>query len=157
MIILFFLINLVFCFLCLKFFYIIFREKIYYPFRLAEIYAYFISNFFLIIINFIFTNIFFTFLFIFTNSLIFYILYHLVNMIQTSPRTKILIDLLGYSKIKMNEYFKTYNIEIIVENRMHRFLSSNQIIVNEDKIFYNKKKSFFLNVISVVFFIIRKI
>tara|TARA_X000000368_G_C22765480_1_gene594748 strand:- start:106 stop:342 length:237 start_codon:yes stop_codon:yes gene_type:complete len=78
-------------------------------------------------------------------------------MIQTSPRTKILIDLLGYNKIAINEYFKNYNVEIIVENRMYRFLSSNQITVNGNKIFYNKKKSFFLNLISVVFFIIRKI
>ena len=157
MIILIFFINLFLCFFCLKFFYIIFREKIYYPFRLAEIYAYFISNFFLIIINFIFTNSFFTILFIFINSLIFYILYHLVNMIQTSPRTKILIDLLGYNKIKINEYFKNYNIEIIVENRINRFLSSNQINFDENKIFYNNKKSFFLNVISIIFLIIRKI
>jgi len=78
-------------------------------------------------------------------------------MIQTSPRTKILIDLLGYNKIKINEYFKNYNIEIIVENRINRFLSSNQINFDENKIFYNNKKSFFLNVISIIFLIIRKL
>ncbi len=151
------LINLLICFIFLKIFYFISKEKIYYPFRVAEIYAYFVSNFFLFIFNFFFYNFSYVIIFLFVNTLFFYIFYHLVNMIQTSPRTKILIDLLLCDEIEKDTYFKKYNLEIIVENRLSRFMSSNQIEINEDKIIYNNNKSFFLRILLIIFYLIKKV
>ena len=45
-------------------------------------------------------------------------------MIQTSPRTKILMDLQLLKKIKKEEYLKLYNTEIIMKNRLYRFQTS---------------------------------
>ena len=78
-------------------------------------------------------------------------------MIQTSPRTKILIDLSFYDKINMDTYFKKYNIEIVVQNRLNRFKSSNQIEINNDNIIYNNQSSFFLKILSIIFFVIKKL
>tara|TARA_Y100001970_G_scaffold121407_1_gene150602 strand:- start:9936 stop:10406 length:471 start_codon:yes stop_codon:yes gene_type:complete len=147
-----FFISIVF----LKLFYQIFGEKILYPFRVAEIYAYFFTNFSLFFLNFIFHSINLAFVFLLFNTLIFYIFYHLVNMIQTSPRTKILIDLLRLQKISLEEYYKFYNLKIIVDNRLKRFESSNQIKIVNEKIYFNKKNSNFLKLLSIIFTIIKK-
>jgi len=148
--------NLFICFILLKLFYFFLNEKIYYPFRTAEIYAYFCSNFFLFFCNFYYYNIYYVLIFLFINTLFFYIFYHLVNMIQTSPRTKILIDLSSYDRIDMDVYLKKYNLEIIVKNRLKRFKSSNQIEIHGDNIIYDKKSSSFLKILSIIFFLIKK-
>tara|TARA_Y100000588_G_C14254052_1_gene924675 strand:- start:2702 stop:2938 length:237 start_codon:yes stop_codon:yes gene_type:complete len=77
-------------------------------------------------------------------------------MIQTSPRTKILIDLLRLQKISLEEYYKFYNLKIIVDNRLKRFESSNQIKIVNEKIYFNKKNSNFLKLLSIIFTIIKK-
>ena len=151
------IINLFICFIFLKFFYFFLKEKIYYPFRVAEIYSYFCANFFLFFYNFYYYDLYYVLIFLFINTLFFYIFYHLVNMIQTSPRTKILIDLSFYDKINMDTYFKKYNIEIVVQNRLNRFKSSNQIEINNDNIIYNNQSSFFLKIFSIIFFVIKKL
>ena len=96
-------------------------------------------------------------MFLFINTLFFYIFYHLVNMIQTSPRTKILIDLSFYDKIDRDAYLKKYNLEIIVQNRLKRFKSSNQIDFHKDYIIFNNKTSSFLKILSIIFFLIKKL
>lgn len=149
--------NLFICFIFLKLFYFLLKEKIYYPFRTAEIYAYFCSNFFLFFFNFYYYNMYYGLIFLFINTLFFYIFYHLVNMIQTSPRTKILIDLFSYDRIDMDVYLKKYNLEIIVKNRLKRFKSSNQIEIHGDNIIYDKKSSSFLKILSIIFFLIKKL
>ena len=151
------IVNLFICFIFLKLFYFFFNEKIYYPFRIAEIYGYFCSNFFLIFYNFYYYNMFHVMMFLFINTLFFYIFYHLVNMIQTSPRTKILIDLSFYDKIERDAYLKKYNLEIIVQNRLKRFKSSNQIDFNKNYIIFNNKNSSFLKILSIIFFLIKKL
>ena len=151
------LINILVCIIILKLFYHIFKEKILYPFRIAEIYTYFVSNIFLFFLNFFYNSINLSFVFLFLNTLIFYIFYHLVNMIQTSPRTKILIDLLKFEKISINEYYKSYNLNIIVENRLKRFESSNQIKIVKDQIVFNNNKSSFLKLLSLIFLLIKKL
>lgn len=151
------LINISICILILKLLYHIFEEKILYPFRVAEIYAYCFSNLFLFFFNYNFHSLYLSFLFLFLNSLIFYIFYHLVNMIQTSPRTKILMDLLEFKKINIEEYNKLYNLKVIVENRLERFESSNQIEIKQDQIVFNDKKSNFLKLLSIIFLIIKKL
>jgi hypothetical protein len=78
-------------------------------------------------------------------------------MIQTSPRTKILIDLLKFEKISINEYNKSYNLNIIVENRLKRFESSNQIKIVKDQIVFNNNKSSFLKLLSLIFLLIKKL
>ena len=139
----FILLNFFITLTFLKFFYIIFKEKLYYPFRIAEIYAYFFSNTILSALNFLLHSIFLSLIFLLFNTLIFYIFYHLLNMIQTSPRTKILIDLLNLKNISIDEYNKLYNLEIIIKNRLERFESSNQVNIIDDKIYYNNHKSNF--------------
>ena len=151
------LLNLFISLILLKFFYIIFKEKIFYPFRVAEIYAYFFSNTILFVLNFLFYSIFLSMIFIIFNTLIFYIFYHLVNMIQTSPRTKILIDLLKFKKINIDKYYESYNLEVIIKNRLERFESSNQVNIVNNKIYYSNHKSNFLKLLSFIFTLIKKI
>ncbi len=151
------LLNLFISLIVLKFFYIIFKEKIFYPFRVAEIYAYFFSNTILFVLNFLFHSIFLSMIFIIFNTLIFYIFYHLVNMIQTSPRTKILIDLLKFKKINIDKYYESYNLEVIIKNRLERFESSNQVNIVNNKIYYINHKSNFLKLLSFIFTLIKKI
>ena len=78
-------------------------------------------------------------------------------MIQTSPRTKILLDLFYYKKIKLSEYQNIYNIENILDNRLNRFKTSNQIKIEKNKIYYEEKYNKFLNLLLFVFKIIKKI
>ena len=153
----FILLNFFITLTFLKFFYIIFKEKLYYPFRIAEIYAYFFSNTILFALNFLLHSIFLSLIFLLFNTLIFYIFYHLLNMIQTSPRTKILIDLLKLKNISIDEYNKLYNLEIIIKNRLERFESSNQVNIIDDKIYYNNHESNFLKLLSFIFKFIKKI
>ena len=153
----FILLNFFITLTFLKFFYIIFKEKLYYPFRIAEIYAYFFSNTILFALNYLLHSIFLSLIFLLFNTLIFYIFYHLLNMIQTSPRTKILIDLLNLKNISIDEYNKLYNLEIIIKNRLERFESSNQVNIIDDKIYYNNHKSNFLKLLSFIFKFIKKI
>lgn len=153
----FILLNFVITLIFLKFFYIIFKEKLYYPFRVAEIYAYFFSNTILFALNFLLHSMFLSLIFLLFNTLIFYIFYHLVNMIQTSPRTKILIDLLNLKNISIDEYNQLYNLEIIIKNRLERFESSNQVNIIDNKIYYNSHKSNFLKLLSFIFNFIKKI
>ena len=153
----FILLNFVITLIFLKFFYINFKEKLYYPFRVAEIYAYFFSNTILFALNFLLHSMFLSLIFLLFNTLIFYIFYHLVNMIQTSPRTKILIDLLNLKNISIDEYNQLYNLEIIIKNRLERFESSNQVNIIDNKIYYNSHKSNFLKLLSFIFNFIKKI
>ena len=77
-------------------------------------------NIFSFIFCLLFLNLFIFFIFFIVNSLIFYILYHLINMIQTSPRTRILIDLDNLLKINIEEYKKIYNEKIILDKRIKK-------------------------------------
>ena len=151
------LINIFICLIFLKFYYYIFEEKMYYPFRVAEIYAFFTSNIVLFLLNFFFDTFSLALTFLFFNTLFFYIFYHIINMIQTSPRTKILLDLLDVDKINLDEYNNKYNLNVIVENRLQRFNSSKQIKQINGDIIFNDKKSFFLNLLSLIFLLIKKI
>ena len=151
------LINIFICLIFLKFYYYIFEEKMYYPFRVAEIYAFFTSNIVLFLLNFFFDTFSLALTFLFFNTLFYYIFYHIINMIQTSPRTKILLDLLDVDKINLDEYNNKYNLNVIVENRLQRFNSSKQIKQINGDIIFNDKKSFFLNLLSLIFLLIKKI
>ena len=101
--ILFFFINVASFFFILKISYLYFNQKMYYPFRIAEINAFLINNIFVIIIMFYLFEIKELLLILLLNLLIFWIIFHISNMIQTSPRTKILLDLYNYNKIQKSE------------------------------------------------------
>ena len=72
-------------------------------------------------------------------------------MIQTSPRTKILLDLYNYKKIKKTEYLNIYTVENILDNRLKRFVSSNQIEINNNIVKHKSKKSILLILVFYIF------
>jgi len=79
----------------------------------------------------------------------FYIAFHMQNMIITSPRTRIIIDILN----KNNK--KVYTERNIVENRVKRLLSNQQILINKKIIQLNNKKKT-LYFINLLFKLIKK-
>ena len=76
-------------------------------------------------------------------------------MIQTSPRTKILLDLYNYKKIQKSDYLNLYTVENILDYRLKRFNSSKQIEVNNDIIKYKNKKSILLNLVYYIFILLK--
>ena len=141
----------------LKIYYTIFKIKTYYPFRLAEIYSFLTSNIFLIFFLYFLYNTKLMLTFLLINTLIFYIIYHLINMIQTSPRTKILMDLYKYKQINLTDYLKTYNAKIILKNRLNRFQTSNQVLIKDNEIIFIKHKKNFINFLFLIFKLIKKL
>jgi hypothetical protein len=148
---LFFFINLISFLLILKISYLFFNQDMYYPFRKAELNAFIIHNVLaLIIMIYLFdTKTILTILLL--NCLIFWSIYHISNMIQTSPRTKILLDLYNYKKIKKTEYLNIYTVENILDNRLKRFVSSNQIEINNNIVKHKSKKSILLILVFYIF------
>jgi hypothetical protein len=71
-------------------------------------------------------------------------------MINTSPRTKILLTLYE------NKNIKKYNETIILNNRIKRLLSNNQIIIKNNIVKINENKKIFLFV-NFIFKLIKKI
>ena len=153
--ILFFFINVASFFLILKISYLYFNQKMYYPFRVAEINAFLINNIFVIIIMIYLFEINEILLILLLNLLIFWIIFHISNMIQTSPRTKILLDLYNYKKIQKSDYLNLYTVENILDYRLKRFNSSKQIEVNNDIIKYKNKKSILLNLVYCIFILLK--
>lgn len=154
-----FIILIIFNYLfLLKIFFIIFKKKYYFPFRYADLFT-FIFNLSIFSVISLFYNYNFLLLSIIINLNLFYIFFHLINMIVTSPRTRIIIDLLENKKQQFNltNYLKKYNCRKVVENRIKRLSSSKQIIIKKNVIYLNKKKNSFLRIISFVFSAIEKI
>ena len=152
------IINILAYFISLKIFFKIFKLKYTFPFRHADLYSFF-SN---LIIFFIFSIIFYpekSILIFFINLNLFYIFFHLINMIVTSPRTKMIIDLKESRNkdINIKRYLKKYNCKVIVDNRIRR-LKTNKQIIQKGKYFYLRKdKKNFLYIISLIFSFIEKI
>ncbi len=95
--------------------------------------------------------------FLLINTLTFYIIYHLINMIQTSPRTRILMDLYKYKQINLTDYLKIYNTKIILKNRLNRFQTSNQVLIKDNEIIFIKHKKNFINFLFLIFKLIKKL
>ena len=132
------ILNLISYLISLKIFYLIFNTRYRFPFRTADIYTFLIN-----IISFSILSIKYhndqLFVFIFINLNLFYIFFHILNMIITSPRTKIILDLKDkYKEISITSYTKKYNCNVIVNNRINRLLSNKQIIKKNN--FYIIKK-----------------
>lgn len=77
-------------------------------------------------------------------------------MIQTSPRTKILLDLYDLKNININKYISNdYSTKKILDNRLLRFQSSNQIYIDSSKIYLYGNRSIFIKIIFSVFKLIK--
>ena len=150
--------NIFFYILALKIFSIIFKNKYYFPFRKSDFYNFICNTFFFIslsiyLFNFNFEIILAT---LFINLNLFYIFFHILNMINTSSRTKILIDIFNSSKINVKKYQKKYNEKIIVNNRIKRLKSSKQIMIKNNLIKIKKGFNYF-DLVANIFSLIRKL
>ena len=77
-------------------------------------------------------------------------------MINTSPRTRILLDTYKESYIDIEKYKLRYNEKEIVKNRLDRLMTTNQILISEDKVKLKKNLNF-LSLITLILNIIKKI
>tara|TARA_B100001245_G_C22512756_1_gene258960 strand:- start:92 stop:334 length:243 start_codon:yes stop_codon:yes gene_type:complete len=79
-------------------------------------------------------------------------------MIITSPRTKIILDLMESknNKINFRKYSQKYNYKIMVKNRIRRLKTNNQILFKNNKITLKKNEFNFFSLISFVFRTIEK-
>ena len=129
----------------------------YYPFRIAEINAFIINNMLALIIMIYLFEIKVILLILLLNLLIFWSIYHISNMIQTSPRTKILLDLHNYKTIKKAEYLNLYTVQDILDNRLKRFISTKQIEINNDTIKHKNRKSILLFLVYYIFKLLKSL
>ena len=132
-----------------------FGLKYYYPFRIAEIIAFSLNNILVLIIMIYFFELKVILLILFINSLLSYNIYHICNMIQTSPRTRILLDLYKLKTITLTEYLNIYTVEDILNYRLKRFISSKQIEIKNDIIYFNQTKSVFINIVFNIFKLVK--
>ena len=149
--------NIFFYFLSYKVISLSIKNIYYFPFRLRDLVNFFLNLSIFISLNFQFTlNYFFE---IFTiNCLLLYFIFHVINMIETSPRTKILIDLKSKKKSDLKNFKKSYSEIHIVQNRLKRFLSTNQIKIKNDLVLINNEKQIsFLIIIEKIFKLIKQI
>ena len=127
----YFLLNILFFVILLKIYLIIFKDKYIFPFRLAEI-ANLITN--LILNSFITMNLFgieFLINTIITNCCLSFIFYNMLSMINTSSRTKILLDVERNNNINMKSYLNRYNEKTILDNRIKRLQTNNEIFIKK--------------------------
>ena len=155
---LFIIFNVLTYLITLKFFFSFFKMKYYFPFRYADFFNFIFNLILFSSLSLIYYNNFF-WLAVFINLNLFYIFFHLINMIVTSPRTKIIIDLMEKknNELDMFKYLKIYNCKKIVENRIKRLKTSKQIIEKNNLIILNKKNKNSLYFISFIFSLIEKI
>jgi len=152
----YFLINFFIYLLILKLSYKLFKMEMYYPFRKAEIYAFIIINIISNILILYLFSFYIVMIFVLLNSLLFYIIYHTLNMIQTSPRTKILLDLYDLRNINIDQYISNnYSTKKILDNRLLRFQSSNQIYIHSSKIYLYENKSVFIKTVFSIFKLVK--
>ena len=153
----YFILNLFIFIFLLKFFLYIYKDKYIFPFRKAEI-ANFFSN---ILINSLITiNMFGYELLINTiiiNCCLAFIFYNMLCMINTSPRTKILLDIQKRNGVEIKKYLKEYNTKKILDNRIARLKTHNEITDKNNIIKINNKGFKFLNIVIFVFYLIKKI
>lgn len=154
----FFLLNIIIYIFVLKISYLVFKNRYIFPFRIAELWCLGIN---LIIFIFL-TNKFFSKEFIFStiiiNFCLFTITFFILSMINTSPRTKIMIDLFEKKRLNKKKYLKNYNEKTIVEKRLKRLKTNNEIIIKKNKIFINEnRKAGLLKLIILIFETMKKV
>jgi len=78
-------------------------------------------------------------------------------MINTSPRTKILLDIQKKKGVEIEKYLKEYNTKKILDNRLARLKTNNEISDKKNIIKINNKGFKFLNIVIFIFYLIKKI
>lgn len=151
------ILNIFFYVISLKFFFHIFKMKYKFPFRTSDLFTFFLNLILFSMISFYYIPDKFL-IFFFINLNLFYIFFHILNMIITSPRTRIILDLKNMKNhtISINNYDKKYNCKVIANNRVKRLLQSNQIL-RKGNYYYLIEKRNFLFLISKIFSFIHKI
>ena len=153
----YFLFNILTFVIFLKIYLIIFKDKYIFPFRVAEI-ANLFTN--LILNSFIVTNFFgidFLINTIITNCCLTFIFYNMLSMINTSSRTKILLDVKKNNNIKIKSYLNKYNEKVILDNRIKRLQTNNEIFINKNFIKINNSGFKFLKIVIFIFSLLKKI
>ncbi len=153
----YFLFNILTFVIFLKIYLIIFKDKYIFPFRVAEI-ANLFTN--LILNSFIVTNFFgidFLINTIITNCCLTFIFYNMLSMINTSSRTKILLDVKKNNNIKIKSYLNRYNEKVILDNRIKRLQTNNEIFINKNFIKINNSGFKFLKIVIFIFSLLKKI
>ena len=79
----------------------------------------------------------------------------MLNMINTSPRTKILLVLHKNKKIKVSDFYKLYNNKKILDIRIKRLITSKQIKISKNNIQISKNSNF-LKAVIFIFDIVKK-
>ncbi len=153
----YFIFNVLTFSILLKLFLIILKDKYIFPFRVAEI-VNLISN---LILNIFITIYFFNYEYlinvIIINFCLSFIFYNMLSMVNTSSRTKILLDILEKGKIDIKKYSSKYNEKIILDNRIYRLKTNNEIQVKKNFIKINDNGIKFFKVVIFVFSILKKI
>ncbi len=151
------ILNIFFYFFSYKVICLSIKNIYYFPFRLRDLINFFWNLIIFMILNFQFKLNYFFEIFI-INFLLLYFIFHVINMIETSPRTKILIDLKSKKKSDLKNFKKNYSEVHIVQNRLERFLSTSQIKIKNDLVLINnEKKISFLIIIEKILKLIKQI
>lgn len=128
--------------------------KYIYPFRIADLINLFLNSIIFSTITWFNFSFNWAVITLFINFNLFYISYSVVNLINTSPRMKIVLEIYNNKKIPLNELYNYYNYENILENRINRLLSSNQIEIKDSYVSLKKTNfSFFTLVIFIMNFL----
>ena len=132
-------------------------SKYIYPFRVADLINLFTNSLLFFIIALFFFSLKVAIIFLFINLNFFYISYSIINLINTSPRMKIILEIKKNKKISINQLHKFYNYDFILDNRLRRLQSSNQIEYKDSKISLKDNKFNFFKIIIFIMNIIKKV
>lgn len=153
----YFILNILSFATLLKIFLIIFKDRYIFPFRVAEI-VNLITN---LILNIIITIYYFGYEFllntIIINCCLSFIFYNMLSMVNTSSRTKILLDVAKNKFIKINTYLGYYNEKVILDNRIKRLRTNNEVYFDKKLIKVNRKGLKFLKLVIFAFSLLKKI
>ena len=157
MFILFFFVNLLFLIISTKAFYIFYKERYVYPFRLAELKSFILNLLIFVPCSYYYFGPFICINVVIINFCLFYCLYSINNMINTSPRTKIMLLIFKNKSISYRNLTKKYNIKDILDNRLKRFITNKEIRIVNKNIYLQEKNISFLKVVINIFKLIKKI
>jgi hypothetical protein len=152
----FYIINIFTYFILLKIFFVIFKFKYKFPFRYADIAALIFNIIIFVSFSYFIFGINIAFATILINFNIFYIFFHLINMIITSPRTKIILDLIHIKTNQLNIRKYKYDYKIIVKNRLRRLKTNKQLIFRKNEYILKDKDFNFFSLVGLVFKMIEK-
>ena len=78
-------------------------------------------------------------------------------MVNTSSRTKILLDAGKNKFINIKSYLKNYDEKVILDNRIKRLRTNNEVFFDKKIIKINRKGLKFLRIVIFAFSLLKKI